>query len=80
MYTVQTLFLSIREEQKKLELDTSVSLVLTKAMLDAPAIYKSAHPTLVSVCTHESLSNLSCVCWLGTSSEGKLFVSPIKML
>ena len=24
-------------------------------------MYKSAHPTLVSACAHESLSNLSCV-------------------
>ena len=45
----------------------SVSLVLNKSTLFA--LKKSAHPTLVYVCTHESLSHLSCASPLGPDPD-----------
>ena len=49
-------------ESKQTRPEVSVSLIL--AMKKTYQYATFTHPTLVSACTHESLSNLSCVSWI----------------
>ena len=51
-----------------------ISLVLTKP--PAAALLEFTHPTLVSVCTHRSLSNLNCA--LASDQRSKMMLSVLQ--
>ena len=59
--SVHKLFLTcgVSGQRNHSRVDAFVSLILTKP--PTTLLYKSAHPTLVALCSHESLSNLCCV-------------------